>query len=76
MSGVSTALAPDAAQTVLARVQVPASAMLLDVDGDGRVDALTDGLVVVRALLGITGARLVEGISNANATRTPTEMIG
>lgn len=75
VSGISTVQPPDAAQA-LARVQVPAAAMLLDVNGDGRVDPLTDGLIVMRALLGFNGTRLIEGISNANATRTPTEMIG
>jgi CSLREA domain-containing protein len=33
----------------------------LDIDGNGTVDALTDGLLIVRHLLGLTGAALVQG---------------
>ena len=41
----------------------------LDVDGDGRYDALTDGLLAIRYLSGITGPDLVSGALGANATR-------
>jgi uncharacterized repeat protein (TIGR01451 family) len=34
----------------------------LDVNGDGRVDALTDGLLLVRYMLGLRGTALVTGI--------------
>lgn len=41
----------------------------LDVDGDGRVDALTDGLMIVRKLLGLTGTAITNGAMSPNATR-------
>ncbi len=41
------------------------SASVLDVDGDGSVDALTDGLLVIRYVFGLRGQSL---ISNAVAT--------
>ncbi|MBL8311384.1 MAG: hypothetical protein JNL19_13245 [Burkholderiales bacterium] len=42
-----------------------------DFDGDGVMRATTDGLVLARVLLGMTGSAVVGGISfSANATRT------
>ena len=49
----------------------------LDVDLDGRRDALTDGLLVVRFLAGFLGPALVDGVLGPNATRTdPGEVFG
>lgn len=42
----------------------------LDVDGNGAVDALTDGLLIVRNLLGLTGTALTQGAIGAGAIRT------
>ncbi|MBK8739751.1 MAG: Ig-like domain-containing protein [Betaproteobacteria bacterium] len=42
----------------------------LDVDGDGRADSLTDGLMVVRYLFGLRGTSLIQGAIGAGATRT------
>ncbi len=47
---------------------------LLDVDGDGTSDALTDGLVIVRYLFGLRGAALIAGATGAGATRTTAEI--
>jgi len=46
-----------------------ASPQVLDVDGDGEYDALTDGLVVLRYLFGLTGNALVNGAVGSGATR-------
>jgi hypothetical protein len=44
--------------------------VVLDVDGDGDQDPLTDGLLVLRRLFGFTGAVLVEGaVDSANCSR-------
>jgi uncharacterized delta-60 repeat protein len=37
----------------------------LDVDGDGQALAMTDGLLMLRALLGLTGTALTQGATNA-----------
>lgn len=37
----------------------------LDADGDGQVVATTDGVLLLRAMLGLTGAALTNGASNA-----------
>ena len=48
---------------------------LLDVDGDGRRDALTDGMLVMRYLLGRTGPTLTQGAIASGAARTTPEQI-
>jgi hypothetical protein len=42
----------------------------LDIDGNGEVDALTDGLLIVRVANGVRGAALVRGALGPGATRT------
>ena len=42
----------------------------LDVDGNGTRDALTDGLLLLRALFGLTGTSVTTGAIGASATRT------
>ena len=49
---------------------VPPPACLLDLDGNGSIDALTDGLMIIRALFGLTGASVTNGAVGAAATRT------
>ena len=43
---------------------------IADVDGNGEVDALTDGLLVLRYLFGLRGESLIGGVIANNATRT------
>ncbi|MEO8136872.1 MAG: hypothetical protein ABI831_23210, partial [Betaproteobacteria bacterium] len=40
-----------------------------DVDGNGTPDALTDGLVILRAMFGLTGTPVTNGAIGAGATR-------
>lgn len=48
----------------------------LDIDGDGRADALTDGLMLMRAMFGLTGAALTNGALSSTAPRkTPAAII-
>ena len=48
----------------------------LDVDGNGRADALTDGRLIYRALNGVTDAQLVAGsVLAGDARRTRPETI-
>ena len=49
----------------------------LDVDGNGKYDPLTDGLIVLRWLFGLTGSALVNGVIGSGAQRTlPADVIG
>jgi CubicO group peptidase (beta-lactamase class C family) len=43
---------------------------VLDIDGDGQVNANRDGLILIRALLGFKGSAVTAGIDQTNATRT------
>jgi hypothetical protein len=47
----------------------------LDVDGNGEVAALTDGLLVLRYLFGFRGATLINGAIGSGATRTTADEI-
>lgn len=42
----------------------------LDIDGNMRYDALTDGLLLIRYLFNISGTNLTSGVIGANATRS------
>jgi hypothetical protein len=42
---------------------------LLDVDGNGQVDALTDGVMILRSLLGLTGSAITQNAIGPGATR-------
>lgn len=41
----------------------------LDVDSNGKIDALTDGLIILRYLFGLTGDTLTNGVIASNAER-------
>ena len=45
------------------------SSAVLDIDADGNVDALTDGLVILRYLFGLRGQSLINNAISENATR-------
>ena len=47
----------------------------LDIDGNGQYDALTDGLLIVRYLFGLTDSSLTNGTLSSNATRTEPSQI-
>lgn len=46
-----------------------------DVDADGQVEALTDGLMIIRRLFGFSGESLVAGALSASAERTDPDEI-
>ena len=43
---------------------------ILDIDGDCIVDPLTDGLLLARAMMGLTGTAVTNSAIGAGATRT------
>ena len=47
---------------------------LADIDGNGDIDALTDGLLILRYLFGLEGETLVAGVVSDEATRTTEEI--
>jgi hypothetical protein len=65
------AFSPD---TTLTQAQImdnldKASSYYGDIDGDGRVDALSDGLILLRYLFGIRDELLTTGVLNENSDR-------
>jgi len=46
-----------------------------DIDADGNVDALTDGLLILRYLFGLRGDTLIDSVVSAQANRTSAEDI-
>ena len=48
---------------------------LADIDGNGQIDALTDGLLVLRYLFGLEGEALINDVIAADATRTSSAEI-
>jgi hypothetical protein len=48
---------------------------LLDIDGNNQVDALTDGLLILRYVFGLRGDVLIAGVVGGDATRTTAEEI-
>jgi uncharacterized repeat protein (TIGR02543 family) len=49
--------------------------LTLDIDGNGSYDALTDGLIAMRYLFGLSGPALVTGAIGAGASRTTPEEV-
>jgi len=48
---------------------------LADIDGNGDIDALTDGLLTLRYLFGLQGDTLINGVVAGDAARTTAEEI-
>ena len=48
---------------------------VMDIDDDGTVHALTDGLLLIRYLFGFRGNALIEGAVGLSAARTDADQI-
>ncbi|MEO7760961.1 MAG: hypothetical protein ABIS68_03505 [Casimicrobiaceae bacterium] len=55
--------------------QAAATSEVLDVDANGTVDALTDGLLVIRYMLGVRGPALIQNAVGSNAMRSSSMAI-
>ncbi len=53
----------------------PPSILISDVDGNGQSDALTDGLLIIRFLFGLSGSALTEGAIGAGSSMNSTQII-
>jgi hypothetical protein len=49
---------------------------VLDVDGNGSLSALEDGVLILRSLFGFTGETLISGAVGVGCTRCTAEEIG
>ena len=48
---------------------------LLDIDDNGVTDALTDGLLILRYLFGLSGDTLINGVIGSNANRADARQV-
>jgi hypothetical protein len=62
--------APDVGNLLLINGAKLVDRVLLDIDGNGIADPLTDGVLILRFLFGFTGTTLVQGALGNGATRT------
>jgi len=69
---VTGTIASDAAYTESVDIEARIATLgdLADIDGNGQIDALTDGLLTLRYLFGLEGDTLIAGVVAADATRT------
>ena len=74
---VTGTIASDAAYTEPADIESRIAILgdLADIDGNGEIDALTDGLLTLRYLFGLEGDTLIIGVVASDATRTSAEQI-
>ena len=68
---IASAISPDAKRKSAEEIKIylEQNANLLDVDGDGSVNALSDGLLIIRDLFGFSGESLITGAVSDGATR-------
>jgi len=74
---VTGTIASDAAYTESVDIESRIATLgdLADIDGNGTIDALTDGLLTLRYLFGLQGDTLINGVVAEDATRTTAEEI-
>jgi hypothetical protein len=74
---ISGVVASDALYSTSGEIQSQIALLgdLGDIDGNGQVDALTDGLLILRYLFGLKGDTLIAGVVAANGTRTSAQDI-
>uniref|UniRef100_UPI00404818C8 immunoglobulin-like domain-containing protein n=1 Tax=Yoonia sp. TaxID=2212373 RepID=UPI00404818C8 len=74
---VTGTIAPDAAYTESVDIESRIATLgdLADIDGNGEIDALTDGLLTLRYLFGLQGDTLINGVVAGDATRKTAEEI-
>ncbi|MBT3427326.1 MAG: hypothetical protein HN432_11995 [Gammaproteobacteria bacterium] len=65
----------DGFEVQFSRLQLPVQNLSLDIDGDGEVKALSDGLMIMRYLFGFRGDSLIAGAVGEEASRTTSAEI-
>ena len=73
---VTGTIASDATYTAASDIELRIDNLgdLADIDGNGEIDALTDGLLILRYLFELEGEALTNGVVADNATRSPAEI--
>ena len=73
---VTGTIASDATYTAASDIELRIDNLgdLADIDGNGEIDALTDGLLILRYLFELEGEALTNGVVADNATRSTAEI--
>ncbi len=74
-NAVSNGATRTTSEAIEAKIQALINSGALDIDGDGAVKPLTDGLLLLRHLFGFTGNALTSNAIGAGATRTTASEI-
>ena len=74
---IQGAIAADARDTTAPEIEAYLEEVKdeFDVDGNGRLEALTDGVLIIRSLFGLAGEPLIQGAVAADATRRTADAI-
>ena len=54
---------------------IPGGGKAFDIDGNGKVDAATDGVLMMRYMLGLRGDALIAGVLGFGATRNTVKLV-
>jgi lysyl endopeptidase len=54
---------------------IPGGGKAFDIDGNGKVDAATDGVLMTRYMLGLRGNALIAGVLGSGATRNTAKLV-
>jgi hypothetical protein len=54
---------------------IPGGGKAFDIDGNGTVDAATDGVLIMRYMLGLRGDTLIAGVLGVGATRNTAKLV-
>jgi hypothetical protein len=65
----------NASPTLYAIARIVDNDFVLDVDGNGVADALTDGIVIIRYLFGFTGDALINGVVDPLGARNTAQLV-
>ena len=73
---IDRAVAPGAQRPTATQIKAYLDAMrgALDVDGNGDLDGLSDGVLIMRYMLGMRGQSLIDGAMGRNAPRTASQV--
>ena len=65
----ANAIGPNPTRTTWAAIEPFVFLGKLDIDGNGKTDALTDGLLILRTMFGLKGTQVTANALGANPTR-------
>ena len=74
---IQSAVSDDARYTTSSEIEsrINGLGLLLDVDGNDRLEPLTDGLLILRYLFGMRGSTLIDNVIGPDAKRKTSEAI-